>query len=252
MKTRLARDLTAARPRQGRRDAHADRRRDQDGARRPPRPGARHLPAAPGGQGSRCGARRPGAAIARPDHDPSRGPRPLRPRGGGGGLLLVPRGPPERRQVRGGELGHGDPRAVERAPDVRGRGRRPWVRPRVPTRAGPGCRGSPTGWGRSTAISPSAPNPARARGSGAGSRSGREDRVPGRRRGVRGPRVRVQRPVRDRFVPRRGTGHPSRPQSLRARGLRRDPRCGSARGRRPTRTHDRGRSRAWRSRPWAR
>ena len=67
-----------ARPRQGRRDAHADRRRDPDGARRPPRPRARHLPAAPGGQGSGRRAGRPGAAVARPDHDPGRRPRPLR------------------------------------------------------------------------------------------------------------------------------------------------------------------------------
>ena len=93
---------------------------------------------------------------------------------------------------------------------------------------GPGCRGSPTGWGRSTATSPSAPNPVRARGSGAGSRSGHEASVPDRRRRPRCRDDRAHRAVRGRSLPRRRRSDP--PPALHGRGARfGDPARGLAR-----------------------
>ena len=83
--------------------------RDPGGALRHGRPGhagvpcslPRHLPAPPSGSRARGSALERGARASDSREGRSRRDRPLRPRGGGDGLLLLRRGAPERRQARG-------------------------------------------------------------------------------------------------------------------------------------------------------
>ncbi len=115
VKTRLARDLTPRDPGKAAEMLDADRRRDPNDPRGPPRPRPRHLPAAARRQGAGCGARRPGEALARADLGRVGRDRSLSAGGRGRGLLLLPRGSTERRQVRRGELGDRDARASRTA-----------------------------------------------------------------------------------------------------------------------------------------
>ena len=79
-------------------------------------------------KGLRGGARGAGPQVRRPGRDRARRRRPVLPGGGGDRVLLGPRGPAERREVRRSLSRRGSPRPERRRAAVRGHRRRTWVR----------------------------------------------------------------------------------------------------------------------------
>ena len=136
-------------------------------------PGPRHLPAAahgpwPGRGAAGCGG--PGALLA--THVDADGLEPLRPGRRGRGVLLLPRGAPERRQARwrgGVDHGHGLGRATT-STALRGRRRRSRLRHGRRCTAATASSTWPTASGPSAARSRCGPPPDRARASPGGSR----------------------------------------------------------------------------------